>query len=93
MYIKRAVDEIQYATELLPYIKISVDKSKRMGDFWIAGSQVFRLMKDVGESLAGRVGIINLLGLSTAEINGYPSEKFTTDTNRLIKRMTKRGSP
>ncbi len=39
------IDEIQYATELLPYIKMSVDRSKRKGDFWITGSQVFRLMK------------------------------------------------
>ena len=62
------IDEIQYATELLPYIKMSVDRSKRKGDFWITGSQVFRLMKNVSESLAGRVGILNLLGLSDAEI-------------------------
>ena len=67
------IDEIQYATELLPYIKISVDKSKRYGDFWLTGSQVFRLMKDVSETLAGRVGIVNLLGLSTSEINGVQS--------------------
>ena len=68
------IDEIQYATELLPYIKMSVDKSKNKGDFWITGSQVFRLMKNVSESLAGRVGIVNLLGLSDAEIYQEPSE-------------------
>ena len=62
------IDEIQYATELLPYIKMSVDRSKGKGDFWITGSQVFHLMKNVSESLAGRVGIVNLLGLSDAEI-------------------------
>ena len=60
------IDEIHYATELLPYIKMSVDRSKKKGDFWITGSQVFRLMKNVSESLAGRVGIVNLLGLSDA---------------------------
>ena len=65
------IDEIQYATELLPYIKMSVDRSHRKGDFWLTGSQVFRLMKDVSESLAGRVGIISLLGLSDAELGGY----------------------
>lgn len=81
------IDEIQYATELLPYIKMSVDASRRKGDFWITGSQVFRLMKDTSESLAGRVGIIHLLGLSDAEIYGYESEPFTTDPERLIKRM------
>lgn len=86
------IDEIQYATELLPYIKMSVDKSKNKGDFWITGSQVFRLMKNVSESLAGRVGIVNLLGLSDAEIYQEPSEPFTTDAANLMKRLSVRNS-
>lgn len=81
------IDEIQYATELLPYIKMSVDRSRRKGDFWITGSQTFRLMKNASESLAGRVGIINLLGLSDAEIYQVPSEPFSTDAHRLMKRL------
>ncbi|WP_400259847.1 ATP-binding protein [Candidatus Methanomassiliicoccus intestinalis] len=81
------IEEIQYATELLPYIKMSVDASKRKGDFWITGSQVFPLMKNVSESLAGRVGIISLLGLSDAEIYGYVNEPFTADPERLMKRL------
>lgn len=40
------IDEIQYAPELLPYIKMAVDKSKKNGEYWITGSQVFRLMKN-----------------------------------------------
>lgn len=82
------IDEIQYAPELLPYIKISVDRSKQKGAFWITGSQVFRLMLNASESLAGRVGIVNLLGLSDAEIYQTPSEPFSTDSGRLIKRLT-----
>lgn len=81
------IDEIQYAPELLPYIKMHADTSKRKGEFWITGSQAFRLMKGVSESLAGRVGVISLLGLSDAEIYGYENEPFTTDPKRLIKRM------
>lgn len=81
------IDEIQYATELLPYIKMNVDCSKKKGDFWITGSQVFRLMKNVSESLAGRVGIVNLLGLSDAEIYQEPSEPFLTDSEYLMKRL------
>lgn len=81
------IDEIQYATELLPCIKMSVDRSKRKGDFWITGSQVFQLMKNVSESLAGRVGIIHLLGLSDAEIYEFPSEPFSTDAGRLMNRL------
>ena len=82
------IDEIQYATELLPYIKMSVDRSKKKGDFWITGSQVFRLMKNVSESLAGRVGIVNLLGLSDAEIYHEPSEPFQTEAGYLMERLS-----
>ena len=78
------IDEIQYATELLPYIKMSVDRSKSKGDFWLTGSQAFRLMQNVSESLAGRVGIVNLLGLSDAEIYGYDSEPFSTNKQKLL---------
>lgn len=80
------IDEIQYAPGLLPYIKMAADRSGRNGDFWITGSQSFVMMKNVGESLAGRVGIIRLSGLSTSEIRGIPSKPFTTDPKRLVKR-------
>ncbi len=82
------IDEIQYAPELFPYIKMSVDKAKQKGDFWITGSQVFRLMQNVNESLAGRVGIVNLLGLSDAEIYQVTNEPFTTEPDRLLKRLS-----
>ncbi len=84
------IDEIQYATELLPYIKMSVDRSRKKGDFWITGSQVFRLMQNVSESLAGRVGIVNLLGLSDAEIYQEPSSPFQTDSTYLMSRLSER---
>lgn len=81
------IDEIQYATELLPYIKMHADRSKRKGDFWITGSQAFHLMKGVSESLAGRVGIVDLLGLSDAEIYQEPSKPFQTDAESLMGRL------
>ena len=62
------IDEIQYAPELLPFIKIEVDKKHKPGMFWLTGSQQFHLMKGVSESLAGRVGVVNLLGLSRGEL-------------------------
>lgn len=86
------IDEIQYATELLPYLKMSADRSKRKGDFWVTGSQVFRLMKHVSESLAGRVGIVNLLGLSDAEIYQESSVPFQTDAGFLMERLSERKS-
>lgn len=61
------IDEIQYAPELLPYIKIHVDEKQQKGMYWLTGSQQFHLMKDVSESLAGRVAILNLLGFSQSE--------------------------
>lgn len=81
------IDEIQYATELLPYIKMSVDSSKHKGDYWITGSQVFRLMKNVSESLAGRVGIVSLTGLSDAEIYHYESAPYSPEPERLMERL------
>jgi hypothetical protein len=46
------------------------------GAYWLTGSQMFHLMKNVSESLAGRVGIMHLLGLSQTEISGQPSVPF-----------------
>lgn len=62
------IDEIQYAPQLLPHIKMAVDRDRTAGQFWLTGSQQFHLMKGVSESLAGRVGVINLLGFSQREL-------------------------
>lgn len=64
------IDEIQYAPELLPYIKMMADKNHQPGLFWLTGSQQFHLMRGVSESLAGRVGIVQILGLSLRECSG-----------------------
>lgn len=64
------IDEIQYAPQLFSAIKIMVDRDKRNGLFWLTGSQKFQLMRGITESLAGRVAIIDLLGLSQAELDG-----------------------
>lgn len=82
------IDEIQYAPELLPYIKIHVDRNKQNGDFWLTGSQMFQMMKGVSESLAGRVGIIPMQGLSLSELNNIPNEPYTTDVGRLMNRLS-----
>jgi len=66
------IDEIQYAPELLPYIKIDIDNTHSPGRYWLTGSQQFHLMQGVSESLAGRVGIVNLLGLSAWEARKLP---------------------
>lgn len=66
------IDEIQYAPKLLSYIKMAVDASEACGGYWLTGSQQFKLMQGVSESLAGRVGIVQLFGLSLSEIAGKP---------------------
>lgn len=70
------IDEVQYAPELLPYIKIRIDENRQNGQYFLTGSQMFRLMKNVSESLAGRVGILSLYALSRAEIYGTEEVPF-----------------
>lgn len=67
------IDEIQYAPQLLPLVKMAIDgDAGACGRFWFTGSQQFHLMRDVSESLAGRVGIIDLGGISQGEELGRP---------------------
>ncbi|ODS32591.1 MAG: hypothetical protein SCARUB_02299 [Candidatus Scalindua rubra] len=61
------IDEIQYAPELLPYIKMHVDRTQKRGQFLITGSQQFTLMKGLKESLAGRVALFELLPMAIDE--------------------------
>lgn len=82
------IDEVQYAPELFDYIKVYVDREKRCGDFWLTGSQTFRMMKHVTESLAGRAGIVQMLGLSNSEIRGVHFPPFRVDIPELMQRMT-----
>lgn len=63
------IDEVQYAPKLFSQIKIAVDQGRKNGQFWLTGSQKFHLMRQVTESLAGRVAILELNGFSQAEIN------------------------
>lgn len=78
------IDEIQYAPELFTYIKIYIDAHHNPGDFWLTGSQIFRLMQRVQESLAGRVALLHMSPLSQREITDSPSRPFTTDFSALL---------
>ncbi len=71
------IDEMQYAPNLFPQIKIILDRDKKKGQFYMSGSQQFKMMKNVSESLAGRLGLLTLLGLSMREKQGISfSEPF-----------------
>lgn len=78
------IDEVQFAPELFTYIKIHIDKYHNPGDFWMTGSQIFRLMRGVSESLAGRVALLHMSPLSQREIEGAPALPFTTDLDTLV---------
>ena len=80
------IDEVQYAPELFPYIKIIVDKEKKNGQFWLTGSQSFTMMKNVTESLAGRAAIIRMNNLSRSEIQNEQIFPIDFDIKKLIER-------
>ena len=79
------IDEVQKAPEIFPYIKIAVDQNKQPGQFWLAGSQQFSMMKNVTESLAGRMGIFHLQGFSLAEEEGRQSTPAFMPTRDALK--------
>ena len=89
------IDEVQYAPNLLPYIKMIVDEQRLQNLknneqnkplFWLTGSQQFKVMKDVSESLAGRIGVLNLYSLSLSEINQIDSDLFQPKIEVLKKK-------
>ena len=83
------IDEIQYAPQLFPYIKAIVDREKKKGMYWITGSHQFNLMANVTESLAGRVGILNLQGFSQAEKNNEPQTAPFLPVKKLLAKKEK----
>ena len=79
------IDEIQYAPELLVYIKIQVDDNRIPGQYYLTGSQMFRMMKNVSESLAGRVGLLSLFGFSRSEVYAKPEVPFLPSNTHIEK--------
>ena len=69
------IDEIQKAPALFEQIKIICDESDEKGLIWLTGSQQYNMMKQVRETLAGRIGILELYSLSQREKNGLVFEQ------------------
>ena len=79
---------VQGVAELLTRIKMQVDNRQLNGDYWLSGSQVFKLMRGVSESLAGRVGLLDLFPLSQNEIyNHNPCSPLKTDFDNIQARL------
>lgn len=88
------IDEVQRAKELFRYIKIKCDESEKKGLFFLSGSQPFHLMQNVSESLSGRIGIIELSGLSMRECVGdvfnrhfLPTLEYVTERKKTLQRQ------
>ena len=88
------IDEFQYAPELLSYIKIKVDQARIKSVYsnkevstmyYLTGSQSFLSMKNITESLAGRIGVIDLYGLSAREIDNKEDRLFIPEIETLKK--------
>ncbi|MBR6337620.1 MAG: ATP-binding protein [Ruminococcus sp.] len=86
------VDEIQKAPALFEQIKLLLDKSRKKGQFYMCGSQQFKMMKGVSESLAGRIGLLTLLGLSLREMNDtafdrpfIPTDDYFSERKEQLK--------
>ena len=87
------IDEFQYAPNLLSYIKIIVDKKrlenlknnrvKCNGLFYLTGSQAFETMENVTESLAGRIAVLDMNGLTNRELENIEDEVFVPDLEIL----------
>jgi hypothetical protein len=85
------VDEIQKAAELFDYIKDIVDEDTTKGQFYLTGSQSMKLMKNVSDSLAGRAGVIRLLGLSMRELAGIAYRQPFLPVARQVTELEKSG--
>lgn len=86
------IDEIQRVPSLLLEMKRIIDEKALAGEdnsgmFWITGSQKFKMMKDVSESLAGRIAVFDLAGLSSAEIENRPAALFDPSIDGLRERL------
>ena len=85
------VDEIQKVPELFPQIKMILDRDHKKGQLFMCGSQQFRMMKNVSESFAGRIGLITLLGFSLRETRGVdfalpflPTDAYFSERERYL---------
>ena len=80
------IDEVQYAPELFPYIKIYADSHHEPGAFWLTGSQIFQMMRGVQESLAGRAAVLSMTSLAQAELAGASMTPLEIDPEALKER-------
>lgn len=89
------VDEIQKSPALFEQIKIYLDRDKKKGQFYLCGSHQLKMMKGVSETLAGRVGLLTLLGFSLRERSNVqfdlpfvPTEEYFAERRKEISNFS-----
>ncbi len=87
---KLLIDEFQRVPSILLEIKNIVDNAVYNGEdpygmFWLTGSERFKMMKNISESLAGRVAVLTMLPLSEREVEGREGKQFSPDIEKLKK--------
>ncbi len=87
------IDEVQKENSILEEVKMIVDESDKRGMFIMSGSQKLELMKGMSESLAGRVSINELSGLSLREIHGVKYNRHFVPTNDYLESREKEIRP
>ena len=87
------IDEVQKENSILEEVKMIVDESDKRGMFIMSGSQKLELMKGMSESLAGRVSINELSGLSLREIHGVKYNRHFVPTNEYLESREKEIKP
>lgn len=82
------IDEVQKAPQLFEQIKIICDEREETGLFWLTGLQQYHMMKNIRETLAGRIAILNLYSLSKNEIDGVSfSNELDFSFSCLVERQ------
>ena len=86
------IDEVQKCPSIFNKLKIILDNTDKYGNFYLTGSQKLQLMEGVSESLAGRVSVVELEGLSLREIKGIsfnrhfiPMEAYIREREKSLK--------
>ncbi|MBR3023565.1 MAG: AAA family ATPase, partial [Oscillospiraceae bacterium] len=87
------IDEVQKCPAVFNRLKIYLDNTDKCANFFLTGSQKLQLMEEISESLAGRVSIVELDGLSLREINGsafnrhfVPTEEYINEREKELKK-------
>ena len=85
------LDEVQLVPEIFPTLKLISDSDRHNGMYILTSSQRYQLMQNISESLAGRIGIIEMLGLSNRELANINFEEPFLPTLDYLKKRKKAG--